>query len=470
MKTLSSLLSARSLLVPLVGMVLTAGPTSALTGEASSGSRPSGGYPVGVHLSSPIPSFSRQTKLPCSSCHERFPQLNAFGRMFKLNGYTLTTVEAVEATSGDEKALELNLIPPVSTMLQSSVTWVREKEPATQNGAAALPQQWSVFVGGRIAPKLGGFFQFTYDGQDGGISVDNLEVRYSTTTTVSSKSLVYGFTLNNNPTMSDLWNTTPAWGFPFVGSDVAPTPTAAVLVDGGLSQNVLGVTAYGLVSNRVYAELGMYRSALQGGPSPPDATASGVIKGVAPYWRVALQGVRGLTTYEVGSFGLDARMYPSGIGGPTDRYTDFGLDAQVQRRVGPGLLTGRGRWLFEDRRLDALVQAGGATRPSSGVQALNVNAGYTMDAKVGVDLGVFTVSGDSDPLLYSPSRVDGSRTGDPGSTGLVGQLSYMPWLNTRFGIQYTIFTRFNGASEDYDGFGRSAGANDALYFFTWLAF
>ncbi len=424
----------------------------------------------GIHTSSPIPSFSRQTKLPCSSCHDRFPQLNAFGRMFKLNGYTLTAVDVVEAEKDSRKTLEIGLIPPVSTMLQSSVTWVRKTEPGTQNGDAALPQQWSVFVGGKIAPKLGGFFQFTYDGQDGGISVDNLEVRFAGTTSVSSKNVLYGLTLNNNPTMSDIWNTTPAWGFPFLGSGVAPAPAAATLVNGGLSQNVLGLTAYGLLSNRIYTEFGLYRTALQGGPSPPDATASGVIEGVAPYWRVAYQGAVGGATYEVGSFGLDARLFPSGIGGATDRYTDIGLDAQIQRRVGPGSLVGRGRWILEDRRLDATFLAGGASRPSPDLQALNVNASYTFDMSLGLDLGVFTLSGDSDPLLYAPGAVDGSRTGEPGSTGFLAQLSYMPWLNTRLGLQYTAFTRFNGASRNYDGFGRSAGANDALYLFTWLAF
>ena len=39
-----------------------------------------------------IPSFARQMNMPCSSCHTIFPELNSFGRAFKLNGYTLTTL------------------------------------------------------------------------------------------------------------------------------------------------------------------------------------------------------------------------------------------------------------------------------------------------------------------------------------------------------------------------------------------
>jgi len=37
-----------------------------------------------------VPSFTRQTGLACSACHYQFPQLTPFGRLFKLNGYTLT--------------------------------------------------------------------------------------------------------------------------------------------------------------------------------------------------------------------------------------------------------------------------------------------------------------------------------------------------------------------------------------------
>src|SRR5512146_2590852 len=43
-----------------------------------------------------IPSFSRQTGLACNVCHIAFPQLTAFGRLFKLNAYTWTALPAVK--------------------------------------------------------------------------------------------------------------------------------------------------------------------------------------------------------------------------------------------------------------------------------------------------------------------------------------------------------------------------------------
>ena len=42
-----------------------------------------------------VPSFSRQTGLACSACHFQFPQLTPFGRLFKLNGYTLTSLSTI---------------------------------------------------------------------------------------------------------------------------------------------------------------------------------------------------------------------------------------------------------------------------------------------------------------------------------------------------------------------------------------
>jgi len=52
-------------------------------------SRPALALPIshaGVH---PIPAFARKYSMPCSSCHEAWPKLSAFGQMFKDNGYQL---------------------------------------------------------------------------------------------------------------------------------------------------------------------------------------------------------------------------------------------------------------------------------------------------------------------------------------------------------------------------------------------
>jgi len=126
------------------------------------------------------------------------------------------------------------------------------------------------------------------------------------------KRLVYGVSINNNPTVQDLWNSTPAWRFPYASSAVAPTPTASPLIDGVLAQKVVGATAYAMWDDVVYAEAGAYRSAPQGiGSNPLNGNnASDVISDVAPYWRFALQKQVENQYFMIGTFGLAASLLP----------------------------------------------------------------------------------------------------------------------------------------------------------------
>ena len=44
-----------------------------------------------------------------------------------------------------------------------------------------------------------------------------------------------------------------------------------------------------------------------------------------------------------------------------------------------------------------------------------------------------------------------------------------PRFNVRVGLQYYLYTNFNGASTDYNGLGRDAADNDTVRIFTMLA-
>ncbi|HYL55094.1 MAG TPA: hypothetical protein VEU73_05915, partial [Gemmatimonadales bacterium] len=187
-----------------------------------------------------IPSFSRQTGLACTVCHTTFPQLTPFGRRFKLNGYTLTGLQVVEAGDTAKRSLKIDLIPPVSAMVMASGTRIKTAQPGTQNNNIELPDQLSLFLGEEITPRLGTFLQFTYSAPDGSFGIDNFDVRYANHGKLAAKEVIYGLSLNNNPTVQDVWNSTPAWGFPWASSSVAPTPAAATLIDGALAQQSAG--------------------------------------------------------------------------------------------------------------------------------------------------------------------------------------------------------------------------------------
>jgi len=67
---------------------------------------------------------------------------------------------------------------------------------------------------------------------------------------------LWGVTANNNPTVQDVWNTIPAWRFPFISSALAPTPTASTFIDQVYAQQVVGVSAYTFLDDMLYLEFG----------------------------------------------------------------------------------------------------------------------------------------------------------------------------------------------------------------------
>src|SRR6266849_2460778 len=190
-----------------------------------------------------VPSYSRQTGMPCATCHFAPPELTPFGRKFKLDGYVLTTKPEVTDDKKDHNSgLRLLEAFPLSVVFDTSYTATKSPQPATQNGNFQFPQDVSLFLAGAWGSHGGSFAQVTYTAQGNHFSWDNTDVRYANSTSrFFGKPLTYGATFNNNPTVEDLWNSTPAWGFPFTASNVSPTPAAGALINGGLAQDVAGL-------------------------------------------------------------------------------------------------------------------------------------------------------------------------------------------------------------------------------------
>ena len=421
-----------------------------------------------------IPSFARQTKLPCSACHYQFPVLTPFGRLFKLNGYTLSGLPSIVTgdTTGRE-TLSLAPIPPASAMVIVSTTHLAKAQGGTQNNTTEFPQQASLFFAGQVAPKVGAFTQFTYTQESATIDIDNVDLRFATHLVLGSRDLLAGITLHNNPTVQDVWNTVPAWGYPFVSSSIAPSPAASTLIDGVLAQEVLGLGVYSLFDNTLYAEASAYRSAPQGSSGALDTSATNVTNGVIPYWRVALQHQWPTTYVMVGTYGLSARLYPSGVSGTTNTFTDIALDAQAEHAMGRAMLIGRATYIHERRSLDAFV---GESPPAAALTHENLsttraNVSLLPGQRSAFTVGYFQTTGTADALLFPEGDFTGSRTGSPNTSGATGEATYNAWQNVRVSAQYVWYRRFNGARNAYDVIsGRSATDNNTLYLYTWLAF
>ncbi len=422
-----------------------------------------------------VPSFARQTGLACTGCHYTPPELNPAGRRFKLTGYVDRgdDTKTIKADGGKNRsALDILGSLPLSVMLETSFTSTKSAIPTTQNGSFELPQDISLFLSGAWTSNVGSFVQATYNTQADHFTSDNTDIRFAKITKLGGKDFVWGIDLNNNPTVEDLWNSTPAWGYPFIASDWAPTPGAGALINGGLAQDVAGIGVFGMWDNHLYVDLATYRSEHVGGPQPNPGVGSGInIRGFSPYWRLAWQQLTGRTQYEIGTYGMHMRSTPNGItqgdGTPfpwQDSYTDWAIDTQIDRSLFKrDVLSFRATYIRENNSLIATFEQEGSAQVSHHLNTVQANAEYHFGNKYSATGGFFDITGTPDAGLFGAAPVSGSANGDPRGAGYILNFSYWPWQNMQVGAQYTGYTRFNGGSTNYDGSGRNANGNNTAY-------
>jgi hypothetical protein len=373
--------------------------------------------------------------------------------------------------------------PAVCRRVAAGFTHLQEPQPGGlapgfANNSALAMQQVSLFTGGKIADHVGAFIQGTYDGVFHDLHWDNTDIRYSKEVKFDNgHTLLWGIDLNNNPTVQDVWNIVPAWQFPYISSELAPTPTAKPFIQGVYSQQPLGLSAYAFIDDMLYFEFGGHRPVSADtqkalGIDPPAQTP---ISGIAPYWRIAIEKNIGKHSLEIGTFGLTGQLLPKGLSqAGMDSFTDVGVDVQYQFLGDPHIVTARAAWIHENHNTQASQLLGLASNSNDTLQSLNALVSYIYNQTWRPTGGWTTLSGSADVLLY------GTPTGGPNSIGWIAELAYLPfmhggpkfwpWLNFRVGLQYAHWNKFNGASTNIDGNGRSAQGNNTLFLFVWTAF
>src|SRR6516225_6592613 len=236
-----------------------------------------------------LPSYARQTGQPCGTCHTDFAGLTPYGRRFKINGYTAgggqyrTTLFPFDDSTKDSRK---TWVPPISMMSIVGFTHTEPEtappaDPFANNDNISIPPL-SFFWGGAITDHIGAFAQLTYSQEPGAAGIgadpfvhawswDNTDIRYADSTTLGKMNITYGITANNNPTVQDPWNTTPAWQFPYVFSPFQGNPAAAVLgtgafgsttiIDGAFGPgHVVSVGPYVYINDLIYLEASVYRT------------------------------------------------------------------------------------------------------------------------------------------------------------------------------------------------------------------
>src|SRR6202047_2197278 len=375
-----------------------------------------------------LPSFARQTGHPAATCPTHFPALTPYGRRFKLLGYTTGGGEfrttpfssqagkdaraEYEKMQGYLKALppsttneaDKDYVPPISMMAIVGYTHTQAPltgtDPYSPNNNVVM-SPFSAFYGGAITENIGAFAQVTYNAvPPGGFgdkfghtwTWDNTDLRYANTARIGPLDLIYGITANNNPSVQDVWNTTPAWAFPYAVSTINGPGGAHTAIEGAFAAHVGGVAAYTFINDLLYLEFTGYKSigfSQQNAIGTDPFGAPGQLGGIAPYWRVAIEPHWGRNTLMIGTFGAQFNVHPwidtsfasfsTATFPQSDKFTDLGFDAQYQYQGDNYWLTLRGSFIREFQQLNSsLVNAG--TNPTNLLNSMRLQASFAYGA------------------------------------------------------------------------------------------
>ena len=464
-----------------------------------------------------LPSFARQTGQNCLACHAggQFPELTPYGRMFKLTGYTTGV-----------RTIPLSVMGVMSSARVKDTTKTDDPTVDFQKGNSLMFATGSVFLAGKVTDNIGVFVQNTYDNyssQDvgpngelgkfkGHSQADNMDFRWADRFIDARRDLVVGVTLNNNPSVSDPWNSAAAWMQYVPGA----TPTGHQFVDGpypgfGAGGNIAGATAYGYWNKTLYGELGLYRTANQAlsfmsaGIADINKTKLG---GTNPYWRFAYTREWGAHNIMLGTSGMVAHVFDGGsdVSDVNNRakIKNTGLDAQYQYLLDPHTVTAQAAYMRQKQNYSANEMAAAASpyfladgvtpvdapNPSDTINAFRGKLTYVYQAKYGGSVSYFNVRGTTNTLNQTSgfdttglitttdpngtgiasTRVNGNLSGNPATSGFTYEGFWTPLQYVRVGAQYTAYSKFNGASDNYDGFGRNAKDNNTLRFYIWAAY
>ncbi len=428
-------------------------------------------------LAQAVPSMARQTGYECSRCHAGYPELTNFGRQFKLGAYSMTSDKWDEKSSLEKVPLSVGVMG--SRTSTSDVNAGGTSASDFPQDRKLILQTLALYYGGRITENSGALVQYNYDGIEKKWGMEMFDVRTAREVTIGGKEAVLGLTLNNSPTVSDIYNSTPAWGFPHTDT-AAPQMPAASLIDMSLASKVAGLTAYSMWNDTVYFEFGAYRNARRGAARLLSAgqnweeNAGSVLMGTAPYWRLAFQYLDGPQTFEVGAYGLTGKVWQDATDESlgANRFRDIAVDAHYHYLANGQSTSIGATYIQERKRWSSAVQAAALTsNDSDSLKTLRVDMHYYYQLRWGGGLQYFRTNGSGNSLAYDTGdMLMGSFSGSPNSRGWRMELNYFPVQNLKLGLRYTRYNEFNGARRDYNGGGRDAAANDSVFLMGWLLF
>jgi hypothetical protein len=433
-----------------------------------------------------VPSFAAQTGMPCKMCHigALGPQLTPYGRNFKIKGYTIA--------GGEGLASQYHF-----------ALWTQEGYQNVQkpNPQATTPhfadnnnvffQAVSLFYSGRFTDHIGAFLQATYDNTAKVFAQDNSDIRVVGDTTVSGHDVDYGVSFNNAPGWTDPYNSNYLWGFPYISSFLQPGPNAGTILAGTEQDNSWGIVPYAWIDQHIFIDAGLYKS-----QSPwylktfGETYGAGSTTGVEPYvggeyaWFWGQQNAHVGVTFFEGRYnpGLNAKGRGASGAFGHDKYDDVLVHGGYQyisdEDTPVNVFTAEALFDYEHQHLEGSSPG----QPDNHLLEFSPWATYYYKETFGFNVKFDKIWGNHNPFLYNTGATDstGSWKGSPNSTYWVLEADWVPFgkedsfwrpfINAKIGLQYTIYTQFNGSSTNYDGLGHNASDNNTLFLFIWDVF
>ncbi|MBV8072693.1 MAG: hypothetical protein JO270_22505, partial [Acidobacteriaceae bacterium] len=422
-----------------------------------------------------LPSYARQTGQRCAACHVggNWPQLTPWGRFFKLAGYS------AGKTFIDREGFQY---APVGGLVRTGVTWAAQ--PTNSQGQTVIahngnPELYDAFgeLGTKFTDWSGIFLEYgvnnTFPGWKG---VEGpVDIRATHFFHPGNHELLAGFDMNNAPTLQDVWNTIPAWTFPFYGSPQAPGAPASVIMN-TLPNAVGSIGAYALFDRHIYAEVSMYHVGNDFFRFMNGGTAFNKVPYLhnwSPYWRAYWTTDKGPNVWMAGSFGMQAGIYPNSAvrSGPTNNFYDTGFDAQYQHLGDSRKLTVRAAYIYEQQHWWGSYPLGTSAVPKSNIKTVDISGSYALGDKWTFSAAYLLTNGTSNAALYGVSDPNGNLlSSKPNTTGYTLEIDRTLTQNILAMVQYKGFSKFNGLSNNIDGLGRKPYDNNTLWINLFFAF
>jgi hypothetical protein len=192
-------------------------------------------------------------------------------------------------------------------------------------------------------------------------------------------------------------------------------------IDGQLSHQIGGATAFAMINNLLYLEAGAYDSFSSDAQNGFGIAPANQLKlaGPAPYWRAVVQKNWQAHYFALGHNGMMAevsnvnRDFSMG----SNKYTDLAVDFTHQYMGIDHIFETKMNYIYEDQSLMGLQQiasSGSGLPPTSGhtyLETFKFNTAYTYEQTYGITLGYNKTISSVDANLYNQINPTGNFNG-----------------------------------------------------------